>query len=59
MALMDKLEAAKNQSPPVDAIVDDIVARAYMEQFALETFQKADTAIHTDNASKYAWPIMD
>ncbi|PSK60660.1 Vacuolar protein sorting-associated protein VTA1 [Elsinoe australis] len=52
MALMDKLEAAKNQSPPVDAIVDDIVAKAYMEQFALETFQKADTAIHTDNASK-------
>ncbi|PNS20380.1 Vacuolar protein sorting-associated protein VTA1 [Sphaceloma murrayae] len=52
MALMDKLEVAKNQSPPVDAIVDDIAAKAYIEQFALETFQKADDAIHTDKASK-------
>ncbi|KAG8623275.1 hypothetical protein KVT40_008251 [Elsinoe batatas] len=52
MALMDKLETAKNQSPPVDAIVDDIAAKAYIEQFALETFQKADNAIHTDKASK-------
>ncbi|KAF4555829.1 Vta1-like protein [Elsinoe fawcettii] len=52
MALMDKLETAKNQSPPVDAVVDDIAAKAYIEQFALETFQKADDAIHSDRASK-------
>lgn len=50
--LMDKLETAKAQDPPVDAIVDDIAAKAYVEQFALETFQKGDTAIHTDNASR-------
>ncbi|KAF2154627.1 DUF605-domain-containing protein [Myriangium duriaei CBS 260.36] len=50
--LMDKLETVKGQTPPVDAIVDDIAAKAYVEQFALETFQKADNAIHTDKASR-------
>ena len=49
---MDKLETAKNQTPPVDAIVDDIAAKAYVEQFALETFQKGDKSIHTDSASR-------
>lgn len=53
MTLMDKLEQAKVEAPGNDAIVDDIAAKAYMEQFAVETFQRADDAIHTNKASKY------
>lgn len=49
---MDKLEQAKNESSGNDAIEDDVAAKAYCEQFALETFQKADTAIHTNNAAR-------
>jgi len=49
---MDKLEEAKSQDPPNDAIIDDVAAKAYVEQFALETFQRGDDAIHTDKASR-------
>lgn len=48
--LMDKLEAVKAQGN--DAIVDDIAAKAYVEQFALETFQRADDAIHNNKAAR-------
>lgn len=50
--LIDKLEAARSQDPPNDAIVDEVAAKAYVEQFALETLQKADDAIHNDNATR-------
>lgn len=50
--MVDKLEAVKNQNPPVDAIVDDVAAKAYVEEFAIETFLRADSAIHTDQATK-------
>jgi hypothetical protein len=46
--LMEKLEAAKAQHPDEDAILDDIAASAYCEQFALQTFAKGDRDM-TDN----------
>jgi vacuolar protein sorting-associated protein VTA1 len=42
--LMDKLEAYKTANASNDAVVDDVAAKAYMEQFALETFDRAETA---------------
>lgn len=51
--LMDKLEQTKNEQAANDAITDDVAAKAYVEQFALETFQKADNAIHNNQASRY------
>ncbi|KAK7725973.1 hypothetical protein SLS57_003562 [Botryosphaeria dothidea] len=42
--LMDKLEQTKAQNPDDDAILDDVAAKVYVEQFALETFQRADNA---------------
>lgn len=42
--LMDKLEAFKTANASNDAVVDDIAAKAYMEQFALETFERAENA---------------
>ncbi|KAG9568992.1 DUF605-domain-containing protein, partial [Aureobasidium melanogenum] len=51
-ALMDKLEQTKTEQAGNDAIVDDIAAKAYIEQFALDTFQRADDAIHSNKASR-------
>ncbi|GAB7346623.1 hypothetical protein MBLNU459_g1761t1 [Dothideomycetes sp. NU459] len=50
--LMDKLEQVKNEQAGNDAITDDVAAKAYIEQFALETFQRADDAIHSDKATR-------
>jgi vacuolar protein sorting-associated protein VTA1 len=50
--LMDKLEQTKVEHAGNDAILDDVAAKAYIEQFALDTFQRADNAIHTNKASR-------
>ncbi|KAI5246118.1 DUF605-domain-containing protein [Aureobasidium subglaciale] len=50
--LMDKLEQVKTEQVGNDAILDDIAAKAYIEQFALDTFQRADDAIHSNQASR-------
>lgn len=39
---MDKLEAAKVANAAEPAITDDLTAKAYMENFALEVFQRGD-----------------
>ncbi|KAF2836224.1 DUF605-domain-containing protein [Patellaria atrata CBS 101060] len=49
--LMDKLEHTKTREANNDAIIDDLAAQAYMEQFALETFQRADNAVRANKAS--------
>lgn len=50
-ALMDKLEQIKAQHPRNDAILDDMAAKAYVEQFALKTFDRADKAVRANKAS--------
>ncbi|KAF2084010.1 DUF605-domain-containing protein [Saccharata proteae CBS 121410] len=49
--LMDKLEQTKEKHSDEDAIHDDVAARAYVEQFALQTFQRADNAVRANKAS--------
>ncbi|OJD29454.1 uncharacterized protein BKCO1_8000012 [Diplodia corticola] len=49
--LMDKLEQTKAQHADNDAILDDVAAKVYIEQFALETFQRADNAVRANKAS--------
>lgn len=39
-----------------DAMVDDIAGQAYIEQFGLETFQRADNAVRANKASRYYRP---
>ncbi|RDL33325.1 Uncharacterized protein BP5553_08764 [Venustampulla echinocandica] len=50
--LMDKLEQIKAENPANDAIVDDAAGQAYVEQFALETFQRADRAVQADKVTR-------
>lgn len=52
MKLMDKLEQVKSDNATNDAIVDDTAGQAYVEEFALETFQRADRAVQANKVTK-------
>lgn len=52
LQLMDKLEQYKADNATNDAIVDDVAAKAYMENFALDTFGRADEAQRTNKVTK-------
>ncbi|KAI9805405.1 MAG: hypothetical protein M1825_000656 [Sarcosagium campestre] len=41
----------KAENPNNDAILDDVAGQAYIEQFALETFQRADNAVQANRVS--------
>ncbi|KAH0553444.1 hypothetical protein GP486_006487 [Trichoglossum hirsutum] len=50
--MMDKLEHIKAQNEGNDAILDDMAGQAYVEQFGLETFQRAENAVQANKASR-------
>ncbi|KAI9828640.1 MAG: hypothetical protein M1832_001743 [Thelocarpon impressellum] len=50
--LMDKLEQTKAENPGNDAMIDDAAGQAYVEQFGLETFQRADNAIQANKVTR-------
>lgn len=43
----------KSENAANDAIIDDVAGQAYVEQFALETFQRADRAVQADKVTKW------
>lgn len=49
---MDKLEAYKATNASNDAVVDDVAAKAYIENFALETFNRGDEAQRTNKVTR-------
>ncbi|KAH8732768.1 Vta1 like-domain-containing protein [Phaeosphaeriaceae sp. PMI808] len=49
--LMETLEESKAQNPNEDALVDDLAASAYCEQFALQTFTKGDREMAENKAT--------
>ncbi|EXJ87113.1 hypothetical protein A1O3_04071 [Capronia epimyces CBS 606.96] len=51
-SLMDKLEQFKAEHAEESAVSDDIVGKAYVEQFALETLERADNAVRANKATK-------
>lgn len=55
---MDKLERTKAEMGSNDAIADDVAAQAYVEQFALDTFQRADNAIRSNKVTAYSTPVV-
>jgi vacuolar protein sorting-associated protein VTA1 len=50
--LMDKLEAAKSENSSNDAITDDVAAKAYVENFALDTFKRAEDAQRSNKVTR-------
>lgn len=57
--LMEKLEQAKADNPNEDALLDDTVASAYCEQFALHTFAKGEREMAENRANGYARTLDD
>ena len=49
---MDKLEKTKTDNTSNDAIVDDVAAKAYIENFALDTFNRADEAQRANKVTR-------
>lgn len=49
---MEKMETYKSANSDNDAVVDDIAAKAYIENFALETFNRGDEAQRTNKVTK-------
>lgn len=49
---MDKLETTKATNASNDAIVDDVAAKAYIENFSLETFNRADESQRSNKVTK-------
>ena len=50
--LMDKLEDMKTTHAADSAFTDDLAGQAYVEQFALETFERADRAVRANAVSR-------
>jgi hypothetical protein len=53
ISLMDKLEQMKGAHSGEDVFNDEIAAKAYVEQFALETFQRADNVLQANKVTAY------
>ncbi|KAJ9227513.1 hypothetical protein DTO212C5_3663 [Paecilomyces variotii] len=52
MDVMDKLEQFKNENVGNDAITDNVAGQAYVEQFAMEVFNRAEAAMRADKVTK-------
>ncbi|KAF2750963.1 DUF605-domain-containing protein [Sporormia fimetaria CBS 119925] len=50
--LMEKLEQTKAEHPTEDALIDEVAAYAYCEQFALATFTKGDNDIRSNKVTE-------
>ncbi|KAF2186989.1 DUF605-domain-containing protein [Zopfia rhizophila CBS 207.26] len=49
--LMEKLEQTKAEHSTEDALLDEVAAYAYCEQFALETFARADNSVRANKVT--------
>jgi vacuolar protein sorting-associated protein VTA1 len=52
LTLAKQYHQIKSDNATNDAIVDDTAGQAYVEQFGLETFQRADRAVQADKVTK-------
>ncbi|CAG8060494.1 unnamed protein product [Penicillium olsonii] len=50
--MVDKLEQFKNENPENETITDTVAASAYVEQFGLEVFGRAEAAMNANKVTK-------
>ena len=50
--LMDRLEKYRLELKDHETVTDDLVAQAYVEQFAMQAFQRADNAMIAKKATQ-------
>ncbi|KAJ5156998.1 uncharacterized protein N7482_008098 [Penicillium canariense] len=51
-SLVDKLEQFKLENPENETVTDDVAANAYVEQFGLEVFNRAEAAMAANKVTK-------
>lgn len=51
-SLIERLEATKVERAEDDAVVDNTAGQAYVEQFAQETFSRAERAMRANKATR-------
>ncbi|KAH2544104.1 hypothetical protein KXW97_002250 [Aspergillus fumigatus] len=52
MDLMEKLEQFRNENSDNDTVIDAVAANAYVEQFGLEVFNRADTTMRANKVTR-------
>lgn len=52
--LIERLEATKTEYATDESIVDNEVAKAYVEQFAQQTFTRAERTMRANKVSRWA-----
>ncbi|KAH8174702.1 hypothetical protein LIA77_06121 [Sarocladium implicatum] len=57
--LIDRLEATKTERATDDAIVDNTAGQAYVEQFANETFDRAERTLRADKVTRQTADTFD
>ncbi|RMJ23675.1 hypothetical protein PHISP_05463 [Aspergillus sp. HF37] len=50
--LVDKLEQFKSQHPDNETVTDSVAANAYVEQFGMEVFNRAETTMNASKVTK-------
>lgn len=50
--LLERLEATKSERPDDDAIMDNTAGQAYVEQFAQETFDRAERTMKANKVTR-------
>lgn len=50
--LLERLEVTKTERPDDDAIIDNETGQAYVEQFAQETFSRAERTMRANKVTK-------
>ncbi|KAM0445448.1 hypothetical protein ACHAQK_001657 [Fusarium lateritium] len=57
--LIERLEATKTERADDDAIVDNAAGQAYVEQFAQQTFDRAERALRADKVTRQTADTFD
>ncbi|KAJ0167306.1 Vacuolar protein sorting-associated protein vts1 [Colletotrichum tanaceti] len=57
--LMDRLEQTKTENAQEEAIVDDAVGQAYVEQFAQESFERAEKVLRANRVTRQTADTYD
>lgn len=50
--LIERLEATKTERPDDDAIIDNTAGQAYVEQFAQQTFDRAERTLRANKVTR-------
>ncbi|KAM0512989.1 hypothetical protein ACHAPE_008349 [Trichoderma viride] len=57
--LLERLEATKSERPDDDAIMDNTAGQAYVEQFAQETFDRAERTMRANKVTRQTADTFD